>query len=45
MGSQIEDSVNQGQEAHGDFLEEVPLELALKDEEGFTKYQDRRNSL
>ncbi|XP_015415943.1 PREDICTED: tripartite motif-containing protein 14 [Myotis davidii] len=37
-GSQIEDSVNQGQEAHGDFLEEVPLELALKDEEGFTKF-------
>lgn len=31
-GSQIEDDVSQGQEAHGGFLEEVPLELALKDE-------------
>lgn len=31
-GSQIEDNVNHGPEAHEDFLEEVPWELALKDE-------------
>lgn len=43
-GSHIEDKMNQRQEAHEDFLEEVPLELALKDEWNFTKYQDRRNT-
>lgn len=31
-GCQIEDNVNQGPEAHKDFLEGVPLELALQDE-------------
>lgn len=42
-GSHIEDNVSQGHEAHEDFLEEVPLEPALREEWNFTKYQDRKN--
>lgn len=38
LGARQEDNVNQGQEAHEAFLEEVPLELALKNEQGFTKH-------
>lgn len=44
-GSQMEDSVRQRQEAHEYFPEEVPLELALRDEPGFPKYRNGGNIL
>ena len=44
-GSQREDNVNQVQEAQQDFLEEEPLELAVKNKWGFTRYLDWRSTL